>query len=441
MNWAIRITNLSKLYRVGGVAPLGTNLREDLVRWLRRSATQDQNKSNPNNDGSTKQDGAAPEGYFWALRDIDIEVARGEVLGIIGRNGAGKSTLLKILSRITPPTAGTIQYRGRLASLLEIGTGFHRELTGRENIFLNGSILGMRRHEVFSKLDEIIAFAEVDKFVDTPVKFYSSGMYVRLAFAVAAHLNTDILLVDEVLAVGDVRFQKKCLGKMHAAASVEGRTVVFVSHNMNAVQRLCSRGVFLHEGRIAGQGNAGDIVRQYLSACGSQTAASAVWIDLSDAGRFGTGEVRFSSVRYRSDLEEARFQPYSEGPIEFSLVIISDAEKTVGSLAVTFYTLDGVKLVNADTVSQGKLVELREGRNDIRLRIKQLHLKPGNYLLGLYLAGPLGVVLDHLQPAFEITVVDLETNKLGRRPVYDGCVSCDFEVMEVKDDVDRRAHG
>jgi lipopolysaccharide transport system ATP-binding protein len=208
---------------------------------------------------------------------------------------------------------------------------------------------------------------------------------------------------------------------------------------MNAVQRLCSRGLFLEEGRIASQGNANDIVRQYLSACGSQTAASAVWIDLTDASRFGTGEVRFSSVRYRSDLEETGFQPYSEGPIEFSLVIISDAEKTVGSLAVTFYTLDGIKLVNADTVSQGKLVELREGRNDVRLRIKKLHLKPGNYLLGLYLARPLGVVLDHLQPAFEITVVDLDTNKLGRRPVYDGCVSCEFEVLEVND-ADRSAN-
>lgn len=438
MSWAIRINNVSKLYRVGGVAPLSTNLREDMVRWLGRLATRPPGNSDRGSDGSPKQNGSAPEGHFWALRDIDIEVAQGEVLGIIGRNGAGKSTLLKILSRITPPTLGTIEYRGRLASLLEIGTGFHRELTGRENIFLNGSILGMRRHEVAAKLDEIIAFSEVGKFLDTPVKFYSSGMYVRLAFAVAAHLNTDILLVDEVLAVGDVQFQKKCLGKMHDAASSEGRTVLFVSHNMNAVQRLCSHGVFLHEGGIASKGAAPDIVRQYLSSC-SQTATSGVWIDLTDVNRFGTGETRFSSVRYSSDLEIAAFQPYPDGPVEFSLVILSDTAKAIGSMAVTFYSLEGAKLVNADSVSLGKVIELREGRNEVRLRIKNLHLNPGSYLLGLYLGGTIGAVFDHIESAFEITVVDLEVNKLGRRPIRDGCVFSEFDVVEVSNHAGRSA--
>lgn len=438
MSWTIRISNVSKLYRVGGVTPLSTSLREEAARWLRGFGARNPGTSDTSSDCSIKSDNSAPEGYFWALRNVDLEIARGEVIGIIGRNGAGKSTLLKILSRITPPSSGTVQYRGRLASLLEIGTGFHRELTGRENIFLNGSILGMRRHEVAAKLDEIIAFAEVDKFLDTPVKFYSSGMYVRLAFAVAAHLETDILLVDEVLAVGDVRFQKKCLGKMQDAATIEGRTVLFVSHNMNAVQRLCSHGVFLHEGAIAGKGNAGAIVANYLSASGSQTAASGVWIDLADASRFGTGEVRFSSIRYGSDLEATG--PYPEGPIEFSLVINSDAPKTIGSVAVTFYTLEGAKLVNADTISLGKLVELRQGRNDLRLRIKNLHLNPGSYLLGLYLASTLGVVFDHIESAFEITVLDLEANKLGRRPLSDGCVSCEFDVVEASNHVDRRAH-
>jgi hypothetical protein len=299
----------------------------------------------------------------------------------------------------------------------------------------------MRREEVAAKLDEIVAFAEVDQFIDTAVKFYSSGMYVRLAFAVAAHLDTDILLVDEVLAVGDVRFQKKCLGKIENAARGEGRTVLFVSHNMNAVQRLCSRGVFFEDARIAATGTATEIAAAYLLACSSETAASGVWIDLTDANRHGTGEVQFSSIRYCSDLEKAGFQPYPEGPVEFSMVVNAGAARALGSVAVTFYTLEGAKLVNADTISLGQLVELREGRNEMRLKIKQLHLNAGNYILGLYLADPLGVVFDHIESAFEISVVDLEVNKLGRRPVYDGSVSCEFDVVEVRNDADRSADG
>jgi lipopolysaccharide transport system ATP-binding protein len=202
---------------------------------------------------------------FWALRDVSFEVKCGEVLGIIGRNGAGKSTLLKILSRITEPDRGRVRLRGRVASLLEVGTGFHPELTGRENIFLNGSILGMTRAEIKAKFDEIVAFAEVDRFLDTPVKRYSSGMYVRLAFAVAAHLEPEILIIDEVLAVGDVEFQKKCLGKMHSIAVAENRTVLFVSHDLQAIQSLCDRAILLESGRIVMQGTSRPVVAQYLA--------------------------------------------------------------------------------------------------------------------------------------------------------------------------------
>jgi lipopolysaccharide transport system ATP-binding protein len=202
---------------------------------------------------------------FWALRDVSFEVKRGEVLGIIGRNGAGKSTLLKILSRITEPDSGRVRLRGRVASLLEVGTGFHPELTGRENIFLNGAILGMGRAEIKSKFDEIVAFAEVERFLDTPVKRYSSGMYVRLAFSVAAHLEPEILIVDEVLAVGDVEFQKKCLGKMHSVAVAESRTVLFVSHNLQAVQSLCDRAILLESGRVVMQDTSRSVVARYLS--------------------------------------------------------------------------------------------------------------------------------------------------------------------------------
>src|SRR5687767_9125874 len=219
---------------------------------------------------------------FWALRDVSFDVGSGEVLGIIGRNGAGKSTLLKILSRITEPTTGRITLDGRVASLLEVGTGFHPELTGRENIFLNGAILGMTRQEIRRNFDSIVEFAEVERFLDTPVKRYSSGMYVRLAFAVAAHLEPDILVVDEVLAVGDADFQKRCLGKMHEV-SRGGRTVLFVSHNMAAIQALCSRGIWLDRGSVAADGTAADSIRRYLASSASAAAANSGPLEVGPA--------------------------------------------------------------------------------------------------------------------------------------------------------------
>jgi lipopolysaccharide transport system ATP-binding protein len=217
---------------------------------------------------------------FWALRDVSFEIKRGEVTGIVGRNGAGKSTLLKILSRITEPTSGRVEIDGRVASLLEVGTGFHPELTGRENIYLNGAILGMTRREITKKFDEIVAFAEVEKFLDTPVRFYSSGMYVRLAFAVAAHLEPEILIVDEVLAVGDAQFQKKCLGKMQDVSVKDGRTVLFVSHNMGVIGRLCQRSILMNSGRVQLCGPTGDIIPLYLKA-GVETTGSKQWDDSS----------------------------------------------------------------------------------------------------------------------------------------------------------------
>jgi|SRR3954463_2133399 lipopolysaccharide transport system ATP-binding protein len=441
MQSAIHIESVSKLYRIGRRPSGAGSLREEVTQWFRRLVRGDAATSSrlPNNLEPT--DPTAPAGHFWALRDVDLAFDEGEVIGVVGRNGAGKSTLLKILARITPPTLGRIRYRGRVGSLLEIGTGFHRELTGRENIFLNGSILGMTREQVTAKLDEIVAFAEIDQFLDAPVKFYSSGMYVRLAFAVAAHLDTDILLVDEVLAVGDVRFQKKCLGKMETAARADGRTVVFVSHNMNAVQRLCSRGVLLEQGRVACTGSSREVVSAYLSACGSQAAGADVWIELDDVKRFGTGQVQFSSVRYRSDQAAIGFRPYPEGPIQFTMVLKANRPTSVASVAATFYTAEGTKLVNADTISLGHVIRLNSGISEVQLTIKQLHLNPGSYILGLYLADPQGVVFDHIESAFEISVADVERNKLGQRPVQDGTVFCDFEFVELHHHADRRAHG
>ena len=265
----IEFHNISKEYVLGGAVRRQETLRELLMRKLYLA-------------GQGESD-AAVEQRFWALRDVSFEVNEGEVIGIIGRNGAGKSTLLKILSRITDPTEGSIHIRGRLASLLEVGTGFHPELTGRENIFLNGAILGMRKSEIVSKFDEIVAFSEVEKFLDMPVKRYSSGMYVRLAFSVAAHLNPEILVVDEVLAVGDMAFQKKCLGKM-SEVSQSGRTIIFVSHNMAAVQNLCQRGVVLSQGKLLFNGNAEDAIQQYLRSVAG-TAAQGHAIDLLNAPR------------------------------------------------------------------------------------------------------------------------------------------------------------
>jgi len=248
----ITVDRLGKRYRIGEREPYKT-IRESLTSAVTtpyRAITSMFNGSHPPSSSSSNPQNPTHSTQFWALKDVSFEIKRGEVVGIIGRNGAGKSTLLKILSRITEPTEGQVRINGRVGSLLEVGTGFHPELTGRENIYLNGAILGMRKAEIAHKFDEIVAFAEIEKFIDTPVKRYSSGMYVRLAFAVAAHLEPEILIVDEVLAVGDAAFQKKCLGKMGDVAQ-EGRTVVLVSHNMATIQYLCSRAIYLEEGHLS----------------------------------------------------------------------------------------------------------------------------------------------------------------------------------------------
>jgi lipopolysaccharide transport system ATP-binding protein len=273
---AIAIDGLSKRYRIGEYHAAYGTLRESLTRWLKRPSLHAHHEKH----------------QIWALRDVSFDVDEGEVIGLIGSNGAGKSTLLKLLTRITSPTEGRAVLRGRVGSLLEVGTGFHPELTGRENIFLNGSILGMRRREITAKLPEIVEFAGVEEFLDTPVKRYSSGMYVRLAFSVAAHLEPEILLVDEVLAVGDAEFQKRCLGRMETLGST-GRTIIFVSHNMQTISQLCDRVVLLEHGRVAVDGPAGDVVAHYLQSSAG-TGSVRVW---SDEDAPGDSLVRLRSVR------------------------------------------------------------------------------------------------------------------------------------------------
>lgn len=258
-NLAIKAENISKQYRLGEVGT-GT-LSHDLNRFLSKVRGKEDPylKIGESNDRTIK----GTSDYVWSLKDINFEVEQGDAVGIIGRNGAGKSTLLKLLSKVTKPTTGSFKVNGRIASLLEVGTGFNPEMTGRENIFMNGSMLGMRRHEIKRKFDEIVDFAGVEKYIDTPAKRYSSGMYVRLAFSVAAHLESEILIVDEVLSVGDAEFQKKCLGKMGDVSKGEGRTVLFVSHNMSAVSALCNKGIYLDKGQIFSKGNIENIMRDY----------------------------------------------------------------------------------------------------------------------------------------------------------------------------------
>jgi lipopolysaccharide transport system ATP-binding protein len=264
-NLAIRVSHISKQYKLGGLQEPYHTFRDAIVNSL-KAPLKIFDKDSP------------VEG-FWALKDVSFEVEQGEVVGIIGRNGAGKSTLLKILSRITSPTEGTVEHHGRVGSLLEVGTGFHPELTGRENIYLSGSILGMKRREIDAKLDEIVKFSEIEKFLDTPVKRYSSGMYVRLAFAVAAHMDTEILLVDEVLAVGDAQFQKKCMGKMGDVSKSEGKTILFVSHNLAQMQQLCPRGILLENGSLHMDSDMPTIIQNYLVTVNKQTGRQLTYGD------------------------------------------------------------------------------------------------------------------------------------------------------------------
>jgi ABC-type polysaccharide/polyol phosphate transport system ATPase subunit len=366
------------------------------------------------------------------LRDISFDIQPGEVVGIIGGNGAGKSTLLKVLSRVTQPTTGYAEIRGRVGSLLEVGTGFHPELSGRENIYLNGAILGMRRTEIDRKFDQIVEFAEVTRFIDTPVKHYSSGMYLRLAFAVAGHLEPEILLIDEVLAVGDAAFQKKCLGKMNDVAR-QGRTVVFVSHNMDAIGRLCPRSLLLERGHVAAQGNTTSVISQYLSL-GSGRIGPSTWIDISSMARTGRGGARFLAARYSSLNPAVAGYPYPGGPLEFVLVIAAESGMSVQSMAVTLYTQTGIKLINADTVSQAETLHLRQGRNTIRLRIEEVHLKPGIYLVGLWLGHVVGTGLDCVEAAFQIEVVPAESEGFGVTPLSDGVVPCRFSLSYLSSD-------
>jgi lipopolysaccharide transport system ATP-binding protein len=378
----VRVDNLGKRYRIGRRQRYRT-LRDSIsetaaapLRWLRRRGP------------------AEAADHLWALREVSFEVRRGEAVGVIGRNGAGKSTLLKVLSQITEPTTGEVEIRGRVGSLLEVGAGFHPELTGRENVFLNGAVLGMKRAEIVRKFDEIVAFAEIERFIDTPVKRYSSGMYMRLAFAVAAHLEPDILIVDEVLAVGDAAFQKKCLGKMGEVANGD-RTVLFVSHNMQTVANLCNRSVCLNDGRVDFVGGAHEGIARYYQL-----------LEGSDRGgadrRHGTGQFRFEDAR----TERPQYRPDEPKRVRFA---VRGGDSSAAGCTLMAHLVDEYEQIVCKFDSRFLGVEVRPagGRIEGTLVIRHPWLKPGDYSIDLFLIdGRVGVV-DRFEKACRFQVLPI----------------------------------
>ncbi len=398
----ITVENLSKQYLVGHrvdrSAPYQyTALRDVLGRELRDAARKaiDVLRGRQIVLGDSIEE-------FWALKDVSFEVNEGEVLGIIGKNGAGKSTLLKILSRITEPTAGRITLRGRVASLLEVGTGFHPELTGRENIFLNGAILGMSRTEIRKKFDEIVAFAEVEKFLDTPVKRYSSGMYVRLAFAVAAHLEPEILVVDEVLAVGDAEFQKKCIGKIDEVSRREGRTVLFVSHNMGAITNLCPSAFWLEHGSIRERGAARDIITKYLLHS-FPNMDRVIKVDC-----LPRPHVNLDSRLRIEALEWISCWPLQQGePAEARITLIADAPISDLAIGILFRNVEGAQLLECNSdLEVGYRRDLRQpGRYSVTLKLARLPLAPNTYTLDMGCRSGDACALDYLPGCAQIEVI------------------------------------
>ena len=418
-NIAIEVKNISKKYELGLIG--GGTLMESLGNRLKRNKTQSSN---------------AQEKEFWALRDLSFTVERGDVVGIIGKNGAGKSTLLKVISRITQPSSGQITINGRVASLLEVGTGFHPELTGRENIFLNGSILGMTRKEIKTKFDEIVDFSGVEKFIDTPVKRYSSGMYVRLAFAVAAHLEPEILVIDEVLAVGDIEFQKKCLGKMKEVSERKERTVLFVSHNMTSVKNLCSSVILLERGQIAFNGDTGEGVNRYLSV--DQVFNN----DLSTIqDRGGNGKLIFNRVYITDDPANLSKNKLVNGAEGFIIVELKNLTKEV----INHVTLSAIIKDQSDNVlATFNSRFVNQSFNDLKdcekfiFKIPEFPFAAGKYVLKLrnMIGGDSsrsgGEPGDHLEHAVSFEVENGDFFKSGKTYLHKhGKFLVDFSINKI----------
>jgi lipopolysaccharide transport system ATP-binding protein len=406
---AIHAENVSKQYRLG-VINHGT-LYRDLQSWWARLRNQPDPNSQVMPGGLARRNSRRIKGEFFnALSDVSFTVRQGEILGIVGRNGAGKSTLLKIISRITAPSGGYIGIRGRMASLLEVGTGFHPELTGRENVFLNGAILGMRKAEIQRKLEQIVEFAEVGEFLDTPVKRYSSGMYVRLAFSVAAHLDSDILLVDEVLAVGDTAFQRKCLGKMESVAT-SGRTILFVSHNMTAIESLCTKALVLDEGTVGYSGDVKEGLHRYLAEAVIREGEG-----INFQQRSGDGRATVESVQI-TDFEGNALELIRSGmDVAFRVGIKRHAARVRDSLlAMGITTLSGDGVMHFSTETFGLQLDELGAEMTMVCKIPRLPLRGGVYSMNLFLKSS-GMINDYLIDAYRFEIVDGDFYGTGKMP-------------------------
>ena len=401
----LKVAGLGKQYRLGQIG-FGT-ISHDLNRWWAKLRGKEDPflKVGVENDRTLENNNE----YVWAIRDISFEVNRGEVLGIIGKNGAGKSTLLKVLSKVTGPTKGEIVYNGRIAALLEVGTGFHPELTGKENVFLNGAILGMTRREVQEKFDEIIEFAGVKRYIDTPVKRYSSGMLVRLGFAVAAHLEPEILIVDEVLAVGDFEFQKKCLGKMDEV-SKSGRTVLFVSHNMAAVKNLCDRAIVIDKGSVVFSGNTDLAIDKYLDV------AHKSQIEATHDLVFSVGENQINKIRIFSNQQEKQILEIGDNlKVQFDYLLNNTLELKNFNVAFRIYDEEENCLCNEAISDRNMFVPLHKSAGKIEFILNDIRLYPGKYFIKIFIASPdwlHEIISTDLFMAFEILESSKKVNRL-----------------------------
>ena len=393
MGIVIKVENLGKKYIISHQQERYTALR-DVVADTAKNAVKKVIR---------KSETLPKKEEFWALRNIDFEVSAGDRIGIIGRNGAGKSTLLKLLSRITEPSEGKIKIKGKISTLLEVGTGFHTELTGRENIFLNGAILGMSKKEIQKKFDEIVEFSEVEKFLDTPVKRYSSGMYVRLAFSVAAHLDTDILIVDEVLAVGDTEFQKKCLNKMDSISTQEGKTVLFVSHNLSAIEHLCNRGFLINSGKLIADDEINIVIGSYLKNIKKSNELTNI-IERKD--RTGNGKIKVSSFRALNINFEEAFILKSGNDYYFEIGYINNTNSQMNNIVVSLDIYDdkNSRILLFRTNFSNDNLNLNEKEGKILCKVENLPLVNGIYSFSIFISYVDAEILDYIEHAAFINV-------------------------------------
>ena len=407
MSTVIKVENLSKQYRLGLVGS-GT-FKEDTKKWWAKFRGKENPYASLGEENNRSVKGGSD--YVWSLKDINFEVQQGDVLGVIGKNGAGKSTLLKILSKVTAPTTGSIKAKGRIASLLEVGTGFHPELTGRENIYLNGAILGMRKHEITRKLDEIISFAGVERYIDTPVKRYSSGMYVRLAFAVAAHLESEILIIDEVLAVGDAEFQKKCLGKMGDISKSDGRTILFVSHNMPSMSTLCNRSILLENGKVTMDASVSECISGYFG--GSKHSNVSKNININYLNFFELREINV----YNSPQNESNQILDNKEILLQTVFDINDIDPTRFHLTYHLNNENGEALFSFSHVD----TELITGKNKLNFFFPPFYFQSGAYYLHFFLIEDKSKAVLIEKDIFSFQVIDGARELgvyLGREPGF-----------------------